>query len=292
MKPEQSKNSDHQHTTQQESFTQHTESDADAAWVCPKCHAINRGPVCVTCGFKRNIPKDAGVKSNNPWKKLSIALIAVFVVFLVVSMFNGSFFCLFGHKFEPATCEEPQTCSSCGITNGEALGHEYEKATCTKAAECTRCHHQKGSPLPHNWSPATYTSPKKCTACGKTEGNVKGYYPTLSGKWSTKRTSVGGTNTTPFTFDSKVKNCTKFTMHFQIDEVKSGDPYGKYTVYAKINNKWKKIANFTANDNSEVTKTFEFDDPITFKQLAVVGPYRYSGNYTFYMWVEDFYLQD
>lgn len=29
------------------------------------------------------------------------------------------------HSFEPATCEEPQTCILCGEQNGQALGHSY-----------------------------------------------------------------------------------------------------------------------------------------------------------------------
>ena len=47
------------------------------------------------------------------------------------------------HKFKPATCTEPKTCS-CGATEGKANGH--------------------------NWKEATYSSPKICTVCGTTEG--------------------------------------------------------------------------------------------------------------------------
>lgn len=262
------------------------------SWICPKCHAINRDAVCAGCCFERPMPQNVGKKSKNPWKIFSIVMIVAIILVLAFFLINASSFCLFGHEFQPATCEEPQICSSCGITNGEPLGHDYTKATCTKASECTICHKKNGSPLSHNWTPATYTSPKKCTLCGKTEGNVKGYYESLPGKWNTKGVSVGGTNTTPYVFNTKVKNCVKFTINYQIAEVKYGDPYGKHTVYAKINDKWTKIGTFTANDNSLITKTLEFDEPITFKQLAVVGPYRTSGRSTFYMWLEDFYLQD
>ena len=172
------------------------------------------------------------------------------------------------------------------------MGHDYTNATCTTASRCTRCLKTTGSPLGHNWKPATYDSPKRCDRCKETTGNVKGYFASLPCEWNNKRVSVGGTNTTPLVFDETVKNCTKFTMHFQISNVDYGTPYGKFTIYAKIDGKWKKIGTFKANDKSEVVKTFEFDDPITFKQLAFVGPPRSGVSYNFYLWIEDWYLRN
>ncbi|MBQ6719769.1 MAG: hypothetical protein IJN20_05420 [Oscillospiraceae bacterium] len=312
----------------QEKYNQHTQNSYDqgnennqedmkfAAWVCPKCQTINQTGRCVTCGYVRTIKRGFGDMLHNN-KQVPLLLVAlVFLVLLIGA--GGSLRCILGHDFQPATCEHPEMCSNCGKTVGNSLNHTYEPATCTDPKTCTLCHKTEGdslghlysaatcsSPskcsrcgdttgkaLAHKWIDATYESPKKCTLCGKTSGNVKGYYASLPCDWSTKRVSVGGTNTTPLVFDKTVKNCTKFTLHFQISDVKSGNPYGKFTVYAKINSKWEKIGTYNVKNNSEVVKTFKFDKPITFKQLAVAGPYRYSGNYNFYMWIEDWYLQN
>ena len=50
------------------------------------------------------------------------------------------------HSWKAATCDSPQTCSTCGATSGTAKGH--------------------------SWTAATYTAPKTCSTCGKTEGSV------------------------------------------------------------------------------------------------------------------------
>ena len=57
------------------------------------------------------------------------------------------------HEWKAATCTEPQTCTKCGKTQGNALGHKYgeektlKEPTCTepgvKESVCTVCGERK-----------------------------------------------------------------------------------------------------------------------------------------------------
>jgi len=103
------------------------------------------------------------------------------------------------HNFEPATCEEPETCSLCGEQNGQALGHSYgdwkttEKSTCkdfgTKERVCSVCgdsEKESIEKLAHTWKDATCSSAKKCKVCGITEGEPSTHdYPNLDFKCKT-----------------------------------------------------------------------------------------------------------
>lgn len=64
------------------------------------------------------------------------------------------------HKFKPATCTKPATCS-CGATSGSYLGHDKVDATCQAGAYCRRCHATLSGVIPHNYSDGY------CTMCGK-----------------------------------------------------------------------------------------------------------------------------
>lgn len=119
-----------------------------------------------------------------------------------------------GHDWQYATCTQPDTCSFCGTTRGEALGHmEYtydEPPTCTTPGgtvhACYRCDetyltdeipalgHTPGSgpncyasqicevckielqpALGHDWADASCEAPKTCSRCGLTEGAALGH---------------------------------------------------------------------------------------------------------------------
>ena len=80
--------------------------------------------------------------------------------------------CCLVHKYEPATCTKPETCSVCGKTKGEALGHTFKDATCTEPKTCVVCAETEGEPLNHQWSKATCTAPRTCIICGATEGEL------------------------------------------------------------------------------------------------------------------------
>lgn len=77
-----------------------------------------------------------------------------------------------GHDWKDATCTEPKTCSRCDETKGKALGHELTAATCTESSVCTVCGETEGEPLGHDWIDASYQQPKTCSVCGETEGEV------------------------------------------------------------------------------------------------------------------------
>jgi len=75
--------------------------------------------------------------------------------------------CTHNHEWVEATCTEPQTCSTCGETEGNPLGHDYQGSTCTSLGACIRCGESGGGYLPHNWLEATCTEPERCSMCGK-----------------------------------------------------------------------------------------------------------------------------
>jgi hypothetical protein len=85
-----------------------------------------------------------------------------------------------GHDYAEATCETPETCSRCGIRRGEPLGHAYREATCLAPETCARCGQTRGEPLGHSMTDATFQTPATCTRCGITEGEPK--TAALSGK--------------------------------------------------------------------------------------------------------------
>ena len=74
------------------------------------------------------------------------------------------------HEWSEAACEQPKTCSACGLTEGEALGHSWLDATCTAPRTCSACGAEEGEALGHNWFDATCTAPETCGICGATQG--------------------------------------------------------------------------------------------------------------------------
>ena len=70
------------------------------------------------------------------------------------------------HTWTDATCTEPQTCSSCGKTDGEPKGHTWEGGTCIEPAVCAVCG-ESGSKGEHTWAEATCTEPEHCSVCGR-----------------------------------------------------------------------------------------------------------------------------
>ncbi|MBP5414907.1 MAG: hypothetical protein ILN61_06670 [Lachnospiraceae bacterium] len=104
-------------------------------------------------------------------KKKKLVFTALFIM-LCALMLNG---CCIKHEWEDATCEEPETCSKCGKTRGEALGHDWEDADCEHPKTCKECGETKGKAKGHDWEEATCETPKTCKKCGKTEGEALGH---------------------------------------------------------------------------------------------------------------------
>ncbi|MBS6195685.1 MAG: DUF5018 domain-containing protein [Clostridiales bacterium] len=80
-----------------------------------------------------------------------------------------------GHNWQPATCTEPETCSICKVTRGEAKGHDWKPATCTTPETCSVCQVTQGEAKGHDWKPATCTEPETCSICKVTQGEAKGH---------------------------------------------------------------------------------------------------------------------
>lgn len=83
--------------------------------------------------------------------------------------------CCISHDFEDATCSEPQTCSKCGKTQGEALEHEWMDATCSEPKTCKLCGETKGEALGHQWEEGDCENPTKCKVCNEIKEEAKGH---------------------------------------------------------------------------------------------------------------------
>ena len=106
-----------------------------------------------------------------------------------------------GHQKQPATCTLPEYCPVCDEYFGEALGHKpnADDGDCTTDITCSVCGTvtTKGA-TSHTGGTATCTAKAKCTACGKEYGEALGHKPNADdGDCTTDITcSVCGTVTT------------------------------------------------------------------------------------------------
>ena len=73
------------------------------------------------------------------------------------------------HKWKPATCTDPKTCSTCGATEGKAAGHAFIAGICIACGEKDENYHT------HSWVDADCDTPKTCSTCGATEGKALGH---------------------------------------------------------------------------------------------------------------------
>ena len=94
------------------------------------------------------------------------------VVLVAILLLSG---CGHTHNWIEADCENPQTCSECGETEGEALGHKWVEADCENPKTCSECGKTEGDALGHKWVEADCENPKTCSECGKTEGEALGH---------------------------------------------------------------------------------------------------------------------
>lgn len=97
------------------------------------------------------------------WKGLWTGLLAVAAIGLLAYLLIPK--C--SHAWQAATCVEPQTCSLCAQTQGEAdaAAHAWTSATCISAKTCALCGAVEGEALGHQWKAATMAEPSKCTVC-------------------------------------------------------------------------------------------------------------------------------
>ena len=124
-----------------------------------------------TEGLYLHLRSETG-KSEPPRKKSAKPLILIGAVSLVLLLLIGF---LTIHTWKPASCTEPETCSICGKTRGDALGHDWIAATCLEPETCSRCGATRGEAHGHDWAPTSCTQPATCRICGTTEGSPLGH---------------------------------------------------------------------------------------------------------------------
>ena len=103
-------------------------------------------------------------------KKLS-AISLLFVLLVSLSACGSKH----EHTWQKATCTEPQTCSECGETQGEAMGHQWRSADCEAPETCMACGETRGEPAGHDWSEGSCTEAAVCRVCGESNGEPPGH---------------------------------------------------------------------------------------------------------------------
>lgn len=132
-----------------------------------------------------------------------------------------------GHSWKAATCTEPKICENCAKTEGTATGHTWEDATCLVPKKCASCHETEGQARGHDWQEATTEAPKTCANCQSTEGNrlitdprfTTASTKELHGKWVCEITLTGEMVGTPGYFEGLP--CKLYFEFGKTGEVKS-----------------------------------------------------------------------
>ena len=101
------------------------------------------------------------------------AVLLILVVGAIAGLFATKTLCF--HKWQPATCTEPEICLKCGHIRGEPLPHKWKEADCLEPRTCMLCGAQEGEPLGHDWLPATCEEPEICSRCGAQQGEPAGH---------------------------------------------------------------------------------------------------------------------
>ena len=105
-------------------------------------------------------------KTSKGWR------IAIIIVLLAIlgSCSRSCRMIFHTHEWQDATCTEPQTCTICGATEGEALGHDWQEATCTDPETCSRCGETQGEALGHEVAEWETTREPTCSKEGERSG--------------------------------------------------------------------------------------------------------------------------
>ena len=143
---------------------------------------------------------------------------------VVIKDHNSVVIAALGHKFAPATCTEPKTCTVCKATEGEALGHKFADATCTAPKTCTVCNATEGEALGHKFADATCTTPKTCTVCHITEGKALGHSFT---------NYVSNNNATCLEDGTKTAKCDRCDETNTVADIGSKKPHNYSTEWSK-----------------------------------------------------------
>ena len=82
---------------------------------------------------------------------------------------EGQIICEEHFKLSDATCTAQAICRICG-SYGEMTNHSWTDATCESPNTCSVCKITEGAPLGHDFADATTDAPKTCKNCGATDG--------------------------------------------------------------------------------------------------------------------------
>lgn len=203
-----------------------------------------------------------------------------------------------GHTWMNATCTEPKTCTVCGETEGEANGHRWIDATCTSSKYCSVCNLHEGSPLGHDWIPATYDTPETCSRCGTTRGDVKGYIDlsNISQTWGDYQVEIDGWNVSFRKLSSAIRNCNRLQIGYGYLMDPDSSYYGNWKVYVwTTDNTWRFIGTIRVDasafhpggTSSDLNiYTLEISPAVSFSAITIV-PAASSGSFKAnYLWVE------
>lgn len=239
---------------------QHSYNPQGGSWICPKCRATNSANFCYLCGSPRPqvpggrtckcgyvnqsdarfcakcgssliVPQQNSVKSqpNTPTGRKKPRILALLLIVVVAV---GVYLVLtHEHSWQPATCESPRKCETCGKTEGEKAEHTWLPGTCYEKPTCSVCGATKGFVPGHSWQAATYTAPKTCTRCGMTVGEklaIPGfeipdgsanYIASLTGRSEQVRLEIGNSilNVHATVYAAKVERCEKLTVNLSVE---------------------------------------------------------------------------
>ena len=86
------------------------------------------------------------------------------IIVLIGCMFLTG--CACKHEWYAATCDAPQTCELCGLTEGEPLEHIPQgEISCETSVTCSLCGETLEKAPGHKWKEATRHSAQTCTVC-------------------------------------------------------------------------------------------------------------------------------
>lgn len=247
-------------------------------WICGFCETENADSAssCVCCGKQKTVAeqtvetikpeiKSAESSTQAPQTKRTV-LVFLGIVLAVAVM---CFFTI--HKWIPATCTQPETCSVCGKVRAPANGHSWSPATCTQQQKCYDCGATGKDPLGHNWISATYDEPKTCSRCGKQEGEPKGYIGAVDGYYSEEWVSMPSfTNWLihPYVLYNRIDNCRNmdFTLSFSYTY---GNPFGEWEFFVRDENgRWISVGIYDIQD-TQTTVYIYFTSPVTVTAMGV-----------------------
>lgn len=138
---------------------------------CPECgkEISDSVKICPHCGYSirkhirvKNREKDvnANEKKYKNIKMIALAVGIVIFIFVLIVIIPK-------HQWIEADCINPETCSECGKTRGNALGHDFLDATCTEPQICVRCGEKQGKALGHNYGEYIVSKEATCSAYGE-----------------------------------------------------------------------------------------------------------------------------